>query len=938
MTAPQPYIPPPSRLWRATRFWGWIFFAIVAAAAVPDYFVQFWFNQSLGFKTIFWTNMRAQSALFLGYGILLGTLVWLPIRLYAGPNFRRAAAHLAVWTGAVGGWFLAGCYLDFLLAFHGVPFHSADPVFGKDMGFYIYWLPVWRESLFALEAALLLSIACTFAARAEALHAAGILSDASVAPLQKVRLFAVPYLKALVYGLGAVAVAHTWLGRYELLLKDNEPAGVRLGAAYLDLAGRVSSLNNVYVAMFVQAGLTLVAVVSLGRLWRSKRPSLAVPLQCGAALLALELGLFLALAVKKHVWVAPNEPHIQREFIERHIQATLQAYRLDNVQVQEWNPPERALPAGRLLASPTVQNAPILPGWVSYVEEPPDIQHFRRIEITGSTYVFGPMLKIFQQQQQLRPYYRFTSVDGVRYEVDGRKQMFVSAVRELPSLAFLGPKEWLRYWGSAALMYTHGMGLVMSPANQINEMGNPLYAVSDVPPRTVHPAFEHEPRIYFGEGAKDNYVLTNIRNLKEFDHATEQFRREFVYPEGVESGIALNSWFRRIVFALHTNDVTAFLFSQYIDPQRTRVQIRRQPLARARSIAPFLFLDSNSFAFLADRKVFWMVNGLTTSDHYPYSYREILGDKADERAVERFPERVINYAEDSVKITIDAFTGAICFYKIAEDPIVRSWERVYPDLFRPGSSMPAGVRAQLTYPPQWFHIQFDDIYKRYHQQDPIEFYNAEDLWDDADETLGSIGRGLSGFGTTDEMTFSYEGYNLLIDPADLPPGINIGRPGRPEYAMLMPFTPEAARNLRSVILAFQDPGSYGRLVSLRIPQGMFVPGPEQIDAYIDNDQAVHQQVTMWIRHGSEVIRGSTLLLPAGGDILYVEPIWVSSTQNEMPQLKLFAVRYHGRITSGPTLEAAIREQETRREPALQTALPAPVREPDIPALAAGGGR
>ena len=245
-----------------------------------------------------------------------------------------------------------------------------------------------------------------------------------------------------------------------------------------------------------------------------------------------------------------------------------------------------------------------------------------------------------------------------------------------------------------------------------------------------------------------------------------------------------------------------------------------------------------------------MINGLTTSSEYPYSFPEVLGDNAEERAVERFPERVINYAEDSVKITVDAYSGEIHFYKITDDPILETWARVYPDLFEPASTMPESVKAQLTYPLQWFHLQFDDIYKRYHQLDPIEFYNVEDLWDDADETLGSIGRGLSGFGTKDQMTFSYEGYNILLDPTDLPAGIDVGEAGELQYVMLMPFTPEGARNLRSLIMAFHDPENYGRLISLQIPQGMFVAGPEQVDAYIDNDRPVHQQVTMWIRHAT----------------------------------------------------------------------------------------
>src|SRR5262249_51487502 len=164
-------------------------------------------------------------------------------------------------------------------------------------------------------------------------------------------------------------------------------------------------------------------------------------------------------------------------------------------------------------------------------------------------------------------------------------------------------------------------------------------------------------------------------------------------------------------------------FSKYIDQSQTRVHIRRTPMYRSNSVAPFLFLDSNNYAFIADHKVYWMVNALTSTDMYPYSFYEMLGDKADERAVHEFPERRINYAEDSVKIVMDAYSGEIKFYKMSDDPIVSSWADVYPDLFRPGSEMPGAVKAQLTYPLQWFHIEFDDIYKRYHQKDPIQFYN-----------------------------------------------------------------------------------------------------------------------------------------------------------------------------------------------------------------------
>jgi hypothetical protein len=903
----------------------WVLCLVVILAALPHYFVQFWFNQSLGYQSIFWTNIRMQASLFLLFGLCVMAAMCIPIYMLAmSQTLRKASIHAGTWLAIIAGSLFAGQYQQFLLAFNGVPFGVVDPVFGRDIGFYVYVLPALRMALTALEAAVLLGVVSAITARYDALRESGVLRDPALSVRARICTFATPLLNVLLYGLGGLQAVRTYLSRYELLVRDNESSGVRSGAEYLDVVGVFSTLNQTYLNTVIVVALTviggvlvrrahlgygsLVRSVDAGRRQVDETPwsPLGIPARIGLALVAVQISFAVCVLARDFIFVTPNEPVIQKEFITRHIEATTKAYGLDRVEVHEWVPPSRPLSPEALLASRTVQNAPVLPSWVSYLEEPPDIQHYERIKTSESTMVFGPLLQVYQQEQQLRPYYDFLSVDGVRYTVDGQKRMFASAVRELPSLALVGQKEWLKYWGSAALQFTHGMGLVMSATNKVDEMGAPTYAVKNVPPQAEDEALGHEPRIYFGEGAKDDYVLTGVKNLKEFDYASEQAREEFTLPSQVRDGIPMDSLFKRVVFAAYTKDVTAFLFSRYIDPTRTRVHIRRTPMSRVSSLAPFLFLDSNTYAFIADKRVLWMVNGLTTTDQYPYSYREVLGDKADERAVEAFPERVINYAEDSVKVTMDAYSGEVRIYRTSEDPIVRTWERIYPDLFVPASAMPQPVAAQLTYPLQWLHIQFDDIYKRYHQRDPIQFYNVEDLWDDADETMGSLGRGLSGFGTGDQMTFSYEGYNALLDPVDMPDGVTIGAAGDLQYALLMPFTPESARNLRSLIVALQDPGSYGRLISLQIPQGMFVPGPEQIDAYIDNDRPVHQQVTMWIRHASEVMRGSTLLLPVGGDLMYVETIWVNSLQNELPQLKLVALRYHDRITSGATVEAAIR--------------------------------
>jgi uncharacterized membrane protein (UPF0182 family) len=925
---PFPQIPGPAQLWRPLKVWIWVVFAALLLAAIPDLFVDYWFFESLGRTGVFWTSFGAQVTLFAITWIVFCLADYLPIRQYAvSPTLRNAAIHLGSWSGLFAGWIVSQSWMTLLLWRHRQPFGEVDPVFGHDIGFYVFVLPAITTLLAVLAAAGLDTALAFLIGRYDQLRSCGLLARRDLSLWDRAGLMVTPGLNYAFTLLGLSLVGETFVGRYYLLVKSNGEAGVRTGAAFLDVEGVFSTLNLINVSVVVEIGLMASVGYALVRIFRHYRPIVVAevagapircgppvirrPLRLGAACLAVELIFFGGVLARQHFVVSPNEPNIQIPYIQRHIDATLKAYGLDRVETVEWHPPDARLTAAEIAASETVRNAPILPSWVSRLEEPPDVQHLRRLSLADDLTVYGPMLDIFRQEQALRPYYDVINVDGVRYTVDGRRQMFVSAVRELPSRAFLGPKEWLRYWGSAALMYTHGYGLVMSPVHEVDAEGRPTYAVYDIPSRTAHQQFATpEPRIYYGEGMRDDYILTNIRHLKELDYPDAQFRVTGAFPETVQAGIPVDSAWKRIMLAFHTKDVTAFLFSSFIDHDRTRVHVYRTPMRRVTRIAPFLFVDSNTLAFLADNRIEWMVNALTTSDMYPYAFREILGDKADERAVEAHPERVVNYGEDSVKITMNAFSGEVRFYRMTDDPIVRAWARCFPDLFEPADAMPTAVRAQLNYPLQWFHLQFDDIYKRYHMQHPLEFYNVEDLWDDADEALGSLGRGLEEYGTNDEMTFSYEGFNALIDPADLPAGANTGAPGDLQYTLLMPFTPEGGRNLRALVMALQDPGSYGRLINLRIPQGVFVPGPEQADTIIDTDSQVNQQIALWIRHASEVIRGHTIVVPVKGDLLYIEPLWISSIQNHLPEVKLYSVVYKGRCVMATTVEQAIAYLDT----------------------------
>jgi uncharacterized membrane protein (UPF0182 family) len=919
-----PTIPRPFQIWRSISFWISLVYVLTILRAIPQIIVDYWFLQNMGRQSIFWTNFTVYIVLFAVCIIFFALFITIPVKKFAvSPVLREIGIHAGIWIGIFAGWFLSLYYKQYLLAFNSMPFGEQDPVFGKDISFYVFSLPAIRVTLTLITALAVAGAAAAIIARYNQLRSQGVLDSTDKSLSAKIGMMITNPLNVYLLIFGLSMVIRTYFSRYGILFKNNEESGVRLGAEFLDLEGVFNTLNMINISVLVELGIMITVGLTLFKLMKfglkvsvPKKPdeeapvpvkfSLRVPARIILVLLAIDLVFYVGVVLKDHLIVAPNEPTIQVPYIKRHIAATLKGYQLDEIKTVDWRPPEEPVSVEQILESKTIQNAPILPTWVSRLEEPPDLQHFERVQAAGDTLVYGPVLQLYEQEQQLRPYYQFISVDGVRYTIDGEKRMYASAVRELPSLGMRGPKAWLRHWGSAALMYTHGLGLVMSPANQINDEGSPKYVLHSVPPVAERPEFEAEPRIYFGEGTKEDYILTNINYLKEFDHATNQFRKETVYPVDLKNGIPMNSLFKRLIFAMDTMDIREFMFTKFIDHKKTRIHIYRTPMQRIQQIAPFLFLDSNPYAFIADKKILWMVNALTTTKDYPYSFREFLGDKADERAVEEFPERTINYAEDSVKICVDAYTGDVRFYKITDDPIISTWARIYPDLFEPSSSMPESVEAQLTYPLQWFHIQFDDIYKRYHQQHPIEFYNVEDLWDDGDEVLGSLGAGLTEFGTGDQMTFSYEGYNILVDPADLPEGSDIGESGDLQFAMIMPYTPEGARNMRSLVMALQDPGNYGKLINFRVPQGVFIPGPEQADTSIDNDAQVNQQITLWVRHGSEVVRGHTILLPVGGDLIYIEPLWIVSLQNTLPQIKLFSVVYRGRTTMGVTLEDAFR--------------------------------
>ena len=905
------HIPGGLTFWSRAFLLAIVLFGLYLLDQVAYVFLDFWLLGSLGFESVFWTNFSMAATLFvIGFA---GTVFAVAGPVFVndvGPNWRRLIIRAGVLIGLIGGYVLADQFLDYLLWFGGGSFQERDPVFDRDIGFFVFSLPAiwitWAAVTVPMVLGLVSALICTTLERPRSeIFGRGFWLTSWLG------VIATPFNLLKLAILGVLAAAGVWLSRFDLLWRNNEDSLIFSGAEYVDVTGLFSTLNYYYVTSFVILGVTAAVVFMLYLLrrtttapvssaWRRAMRTAAVAVM---VLVAFNVSFRLLVTVRDVVAVVPNEPVIQLAYIKRHIDATLKGYGLDKVETVSFIPYDLSDPfpdAERLLQSATLKNAPLWPGWVSYLEDVIDVQHIDRVMQTdGDTMVYGPVLEIFRQQQKLRTYYDFLDVDTVRYRINGETVMFASAVRELPSY----PEPWLYRWGQRMLHYTHGYGLVMVPVSALDIDGGPVYASSAIPARAVWPELQLQNQsVYYGEGGgifgTDPWTMaySNARQIKELDYPTEEGRAEVTYPPDVDAGVAIDSWLKRIVIGWTSGAFLDTVLTRLIGLE-TRVHYYRTPIERAERVAPFLYFDTNIYAVANNGVITWLINAMNTTDRYPYSVIMDLGDKAEERAVVMRPDRWVNWVRDAVKVTVNAYTGKIRFYAISDDPMSKTWASIYPDLFTPGNAMPPSVREHLQYPIHLFHTQFDDIYKRYHMTDPLTFFTMEDLWDDADEVLGPV------LDEGEAITFSIEPYQWVAQTdGEVLPASNDGT----QFALSMVFTNEQALNLRAIPMAYQDGDDYGRLVVLQVPKGHFYPGPEQADAAIDQDREITQKITWWNRMGAEVIHGHTSTLVIGREVIYVAPLFIRSAQNPISQIKLVLVVFRGHAADGTTLEEALR--------------------------------
>ena len=496
------------------------------------------------------------------------------------------------------------------------------------------------------------------------------------------------------------------------------------------------------------------------------------------------------------------------------------------------------------------------------------------------------LLETYNQIESLRPYYHFNNVDVDRYIVDGKYRQVTLAARELETRLL---NQDSRTWVNLHLLYTHGYGLVMSPVNEVTPEGLPDLWIRNIPPQS-RPGLGLEvkrPEIYFGELTHD-YI---------FVHTTQ---KEFDYPLGAENryseyagkaGVPVNSFLRRLLFAYYFGDFNILLTDSFTSA--TRVLWVRKIKECANRLAPFLRFDDDPYPVVADGRLVWILDAYTVTPRFPYSARRGGMDDG------------FNYIRNSVKITIDAYDGTVTFYVIdPKDPLVATARDIFPALFRDIADMPTSVRVHLRYPNDLFEVQAGQ-YLAYHMTDPRIFYNKEDLWQRPRHVFEGRAQAIDAY------------YFIMTLPGEQ----------RPEYMLMLPFTPAKKDNMVGWMAGRCDGQEYGRLLVYTFPKDRLVFGPNQVEARINQNDQISPLLTLWGQHGSRVVRGNLLVIPVRDSILYIEPLYLKSESGAIPELKRVIVSYQDTIAMRGTLNEAL-DAVFRGAPAAEK--PPEARPPEKP--------
>lgn len=741
-------------------------------------------------------------------------------------------------------------YLTFVNA---TPFGIKDPVFNQDISLYIFRLPFWSY-IFSWSLTVIVITAIGVAIVYIADKTIDLVSRTpSVTLGARGHLLFLLSLFLIIKGIGYRLAA------YHLL---NAQHGTAFGAMYSDLHARLPLMNIMMSACFLAALVILYSIRQKG--W--KIPAYSVG---GLIVISILAGAGYPELVQQ-IRVKPNEFSMEKPYIQRTIEFTRNAYGIKELK-------EVQFPGtGTLTASDIERNEATI----------------KNIRLWD----YRPLSATYQNLQAIRPYYNLKGPEGIdvdRYKINGESRQIMIAGRELG-----GTPEIEGSWVRNRLQYTHGYGVVASPANEVSAEGLPTFLLSGIPMGGNSAIPLKEPRIYYGENTDKYVVIDTTQN--EFDYPQGEKEASTRYTG--KGGIPMGSFFRRALFALRYGDWN-LLFPGAIRPS-SRIMLRRQISERINTIAPFLKYDRDPYMVISNGRLYWIQDAYTTSAAYPYSEPYQLWD-------DDYP---VNYVRNSVKITVDAYDGTVNFYVTdTQDPVIRTYQKIFPKLFHAFSDMPTDLRAHVRYPEDLFKLQAS-VFSTYHMTNPAAFYRKEDVWN-----------------------FPIEVHQ---DKAPMQPYYVIMKlPGekQEEFIQILPFTPPNRDNMIAWMAAKCDPHDYGKLIVYHFPELAF--GPAQIEARIDQDTVISGQLSLWDQSGSKVIRGNLLVIPIEDSLLYVEPLYLQSTGSQLPELKRVIVAYGRKVVMDNTLNDALSQIfGSSAVSATEKISAAPAKKTAAPTASVGGGQ
>ena len=700
-----------------------------------------------------------------------------------------------------------------------------DPIFGKPLRFYFFDLPFYNLLLRVVLAGSLISLLIFWVTG----HFRNLIerwpqmSEGGSIHLDSMSLggaFDSSFIRIAMAILLLGLAAEIFFDRYDLLFEDHGTSLV--GIDY------VADHITIPLQWLMIAGAVVAAVLVIVR-----RGRLAL------VLLLLIPIRFVLPSLVSGIYVRPNELALERPYIGHHIEATRSAYGL-NTNVKE----------EQLAAKAEIK--------IDYESHKPLLDNVRLWD-------WRAFHDTVSQIQPLRPY-TYVDTDIDRYRIDGSLRQVLISSREL-DISQLG--EGRQTWINPHLIYTHGYGVVMAEANRITSDGLPQLFIEDAPPKVNTPSLKFtQPQIYFGETEQEPVFVSTSQP-------------EFDYPSGSENvhtrytgtgGFPISPLLTRLAAALSYGDPN-ILLTNYFTPN-SRMMIRRRALSRLSTMAGFLSWERDPYVVLTKSgRLIWMIDGYMASSSHPYS-REVATQNLG----------VFNYLRNSVKATIDAYSGETHLYVFdPHDPLIQAYAQLFPKLLEPASAMPADIREHARYPETLFSTQAD-IYRAYHMRDPEAFFNRADLWD--------LAKTSTGHAEATPVSPTYVVATL--------PGSNT-----PEFLLISPFTPANKDNLIGMMVARCDGAHLGELVFEQLGKQDIIYGPKQIEAFINQDQTISKDLTLWNQQGSEVLRGQILVLPIDNSFLYVEPIYIQASGARMPQLKKVALAMGNKLAYDDSYDKAL---------------------------------